>query len=201
MSQFYSQRAGHQLMVCGLVFDLLLILSFFETQPRPHKRRMQDHIDFIEGEPMGHIISIPLKQYPAKTQITADHPPVPPSAVFLNQVNGTIKMRDRHQWTNMIFSAFFKYIFIEQKPFFLRRFFLPVRKDSGPCDTHPIYLKSHLSHQTNIFPEPMVKVNAFCRRISVLLIHPKHFFMSCNHIPAVRTRRTHIHIGKTSSAF
>ena len=49
--------------------------------------------------------------------------------------------------------------------------------------------------------EIAVKVNTFCRRISVLLIHPKHFFMSCNHIPAVRTRRTHIHIGKTSSAF
>ena len=100
-------------MVSRLVFDLLLILPFFKAEPRSHKRRMKDHIDFIEGQPVVDQALIASEEGSAKTFITFQHLATTPPSILSNQMHGAVKVGNGHQGLNAILVALLKEVFIE----------------------------------------------------------------------------------------
>ena len=100
-------------MVGCLVFELLLILSFLESETRSHKWRMEDHIDFIKGQPVVDQALVTSKEGPTETFIKAQHLAVAPTTVLGNQMHGTVKVGNGHQGLNAILVTFLKEVFIE----------------------------------------------------------------------------------------
>ena len=52
MRQLYCLCAGYQLVMGGLILDLLHILAGVEHQPCTGKGQVQQHVDLVEGEPV-----------------------------------------------------------------------------------------------------------------------------------------------------
>ena len=162
---------------------------------------MQNHIDFIEGQPVCHIIPVPFHQHLAQTEVVPDHLPAPPAPYLTDQSDGTVKMTDRHQGPDPIFSAFLKNLLIKPQPLFIRLRFISLRENTGPGNTQPVGFKSHLTKEPDVLPEVMIHVNRFRRRIPVGAVHGKHFPVPGKHGAPIRPRRAHIHICQSSSAF
>ena len=49
MGDFGRNGRGYQLMMGCLVFDQIFIFPFFKAKASPHKWRVENHIDFVEG--------------------------------------------------------------------------------------------------------------------------------------------------------
>ncbi|MPN22671.1 hypothetical protein SDC9_170054 [bioreactor metagenome] len=91
-----SDCTGHQLMMRRLEFDLFFIFAFFEVQTGTHEWCMQDHVDFIESQPIFNKSFIAIEDCMAKILIESDHFAVAPAAVFFDQVHRAIEMGDCH---------------------------------------------------------------------------------------------------------
>ena len=110
-------------------------------------------------------------------------------------------MADCYQRPNPVFPALPEDLLIKAKPFFVRFFFVSLGKDPRPCYAHPVYLQSHPAQKTDIFPETVVKINRFRRRIMMPFIHLQHLPVPGNYRSSIRSRRADVHIGKPSSPF
>ena len=67
---------------------------------------MQDHIDFIKGQPVLHQSFVASEDRPTKVFVKGNHLTVAPTAIFFDQMDRTVKMRDRHQRFDLVFAAF-----------------------------------------------------------------------------------------------
>ena len=74
---------------------------------------MEDHIDFIEGQPVFDQTLVASEEGPAETFITFQHLATTPTSILSNQMHGTVKMGNGHQGFNAILVTFLKEIFIE----------------------------------------------------------------------------------------
>ena len=82
MRQLYRLCAGHQLVMGGLILDLLHILAGVEYQPGAGKGQVQQHVDFIKGEPVLHLALEAVEQHLAVVDIGVHHAAVFPAAVI-----------------------------------------------------------------------------------------------------------------------
>ena len=132
-------------MVSSLIFNLLLILTLFKAESCSHKWGMENHVDFIESEPVLNQTFKACEKGTAKIFIEAKHLTITPSSILGNQVHWTIKVRDRYQWFNTIFMALIEEILIEFQAVFIWFLFVPFWKNTTPSNGQTIGFKAHFS--------------------------------------------------------
>ena len=120
----------YQFMMCCKIFRLCLIFSFFKDKSRPHKWKVQNHVDLIKCQPVFYKSFVSCKEYCYKFLIELNQFSVLPASVLFGQMNRAIKMCNCNKWLNSVFVAFFKYIFIELKSCFIWFCIITVWKDS-----------------------------------------------------------------------
>ena len=130
--------------------------------------RQHSAVDFIECDPIMYFALIVFKQYRTVAQIEFDHSAVCPAIIVLRQCKGEFIMADRDQRLNTCCAQCVKYRVIKCKPCFIGLCIISMRKNSAPVDGHPVYFKSHFSHQGNIFLIVMIKVAGFMTWVKLL---------------------------------
>ncbi len=78
-----------------LVFDLLHIFTFFKIETRPHKWCMENHVDFVEGQPIFDQALVTCEEGAAQAFVKFKHLSIAP-AVSLNQVHWAVKVGNGH---------------------------------------------------------------------------------------------------------
>ena len=97
----------------GLILDLLHILAGVEYQPGAGKGQVQQHVDFIKGEPVLHLALEAVEQHLAVVDIGVHHAAVFPAAVFFDEGNGSVKVADGDQWLDAVLMALVKNAVVE----------------------------------------------------------------------------------------
>ena len=200
MGNLCSQSRGHQLMVSSLVLHLFLVFAFLEAKTCPHKRSMQNHINFIKGQPVPNQPLIATENRVAQIFIKGDHFSTPPCTVFPDQVHRTIEMGNGHQRLNPIFMALFEDIFVEFQSFFIGFRFISLGENTAPGNAHSVHLESHLSKQADVLGIAMVHVDGLFCGIEMLIIKIKHFHFPADHCPTICPNGGHIHICQASAS-
>ena len=96
MGQLDGLCAGHQLVVSGLILDLLHILAGRKEQTGSHKGHVEQHVDLVEGQPVLDLAPEALEQHLTVVGVGIHHPAVFPAAVLFDQGNGGIKVAQGH---------------------------------------------------------------------------------------------------------
>ena len=130
MGQLGRHSRSYQFMVSCLVFNLFLILTLFKAESCSHKWCMENHIDFIECEPVLNQTFITCEKGTAKIFIETKHLTVTPATILCNQVHGTIKVCDCHQRLNAILVTFFEEVLVKGKPSFIWLSLITLRKNT-----------------------------------------------------------------------
>ena len=81
-------------MVGRLIFDQIFIFPFFKAKASPHKWRVENHIDFVEGQPVFDQTLVAGKEGAAEIFIEAQHLAAAPATVGFNQVHRAVKVGD-----------------------------------------------------------------------------------------------------------
>ena len=79
----------------GQILDGLLVLALLEHQAGAHEGQVQDHVDLVEGEPVLHQALVAGEEHAGEVLVEVDELAVAPTAVFLDEVDGAIEVRDR----------------------------------------------------------------------------------------------------------
>ena len=117
-------------MVSSLIFNLLLILTLFKAESCSHKWGMENHVDFIESEPVFNQTFKACEKGTAKIFIEAKHLTITPSSILGNQVHWTIKVCDRHQRFNAMLVTFLEEVLVKGKPSFIWLSLITLRKNT-----------------------------------------------------------------------
>ena len=192
--------AGDKLVISAVHRDLASVVAFLEDNSGRHKRRVEDHIDFIKGDPVFHESFIAFEQCSCVSVVAVRDLTAAPSAVFRDQVHRNIEMIDGHERFDAVLLTFGKDIFVELQARFIRLRVVSVRVDPRPGDGHPVGLEAQLREQLDIALPPVVHVDGFLGRIEMIVVEVFHLHIARRDLPAVRTRRNHIDVGKTPSA-
>ena len=105
MGDFRRQRAGHQLVMRGLILHLLLVFTLFKHQPGAGVGAVQHDVDFIKGEPVFHQA---VKSFKAGAGVVAEkihHFAVAPGAVLHHQMHRHVKMAQGDQRLDTVLFA------------------------------------------------------------------------------------------------
>ena len=186
-------------MMGRLILDLLFIFAFFKAEPRPHKGCMEDHVNFIEGQPVLDQALVAGKESAAETLVKFQHLTAPPPTILLNQVHGTVKVSNSHQGLNAVLVAFLKEIFVKFQASFIGLQLIPLRENAAPSNGQPIGLKTHLTKEGNVLLEAMVHVNSFLSWVEIAFLKVKHLFLTRDDGQTVLTNRHHIYIGQPAT--
>ena len=77
-----------------MILDLLLIFAFFKAEPCSHERRMQNHINLIEGQPIFDQALIAGKESPAETLVKFQHETTSPTTILLKADSSITQDKD-----------------------------------------------------------------------------------------------------------
>ena len=201
MGDFGGQRAGHQLVVRGLVLHLILIFAFFEHQPGPGERAVQHDVDFIEGQPVFHQ---PVECFKAGAGVAGKelhHLAVTPRAVLGHQVHRHVEVAQRHQRFDTVLFTFAEQIAIEGDTFLIRRQFIAVRVQTAPGDGGAEYAEAHFRHQRDIFFIAMIEVDRLVAGIELIIAQGETLLLAQFDRQTVDAVRDHIHGGQPFTAF
>ena len=199
MGQFYGAGAGHDFVVGGPVFDLQFVFTFLKQHARPHERHMEQHIDFIEGQPIVNAPFVPVKDHLAVMQVGINHTSVFPAAVFFDEGDGRIKMANRNERLDAVFAAFIDQAVIEGETGLVGDRIIAVGQDARPCDGKTVDLETHLSKQGDILFVVMIQIDGLVGGIAVFLITGQHFHLPAGDLHSVGTKGDHIYRGKAAS--
>ena len=197
--QFDCSGAGQQFVVCSLILDLLFVFAFFKHKTGPHKGHMQQHIDLVKGQPVMHDIPVTIKQHLTVAHKGIYHPAVFPAAVLFDQRNGRIKMADRDQRFDAIFTAFLEHAAVEGKTRFVGDSIISIGEDTGPRNGHPVAFEAHLCKQSDVLFIMVVQVNGFMGRVAVLCVAFQHLHLTSCDRSAVRAKGNNIHTGQSTA--
>ena len=194
--QLYRLCAGHQLVMSGLILDLLHILAGVEHQPCAGKGEMQQHIDLVEGKPVLHLALEAVEQHLAVVDVSIHHAAVLPAAVFFDQGNGGIKVADGDQRLDAVLMALVKNAVVEGKPRLVGPGVIAVGQDAGPRNGQPEALETHLRKQSDIFFIMVIQVNGLVAGVEMRVVAVQHFHIARCHRKTIRAKGGHIHRGK-----
>ena len=134
-------------------------ISSHRTKRQGCTKRSYTSIDLIKGKPVFHQILIAVKNCITIFFKQRNDIPVSPSVIFLYQCIWHLIMAQSYQWFNPVFLTFFKNIFIEDKPLFVRLFFHSCWINPRPVDRCSENSESHLRKKGNILFVMMIKIN------------------------------------------
>ena len=152
----HGQRAGHQ-----LVMDRLIHLPFTAGFRQAHAghRRVQGHIDLVEGQPELYLLLVARKH---GTGVALEEPnglAAAPPAVLLHQSPRHFVMRQRHQRGDVVRCQLVKQPVVKRQPRFVRLLLVAVRKNAGPGNGDAQAAKAHLSEQFDVFRVAVIEVD------------------------------------------
>ena len=168
-------RRSNQFMMRCQIFGKCFIFAFLKHQSGSHKWKMKNHIDFIKSQPIPYKSLISGKKHCHQFLVKINQFTVFPATILLNEMNRTVKMCDRNQRFNTIFTAFFKNLLVKTKSFLIRLFLISIRKNPCPCDRHSVCLKPHFPKHCDIFAEMVIHINGLHCRIIVFIVWLQHF--------------------------
>ncbi|MNV53302.1 hypothetical protein D3C71_1454460 [compost metagenome] len=156
MAGFYRLGAGYQLMV-----DRLVNLAFAAVFRQTHagERRMQRHVDLIEGQPVFDLVLVTLEHRAGVTLEELNKLAIAPTAILLRQCIGHFVMRQGDQRLNAVFGHLIEQPIVKCQPGFIRHFFVPLREDTRPGDRGTQALEAHLGKQRDIFRVTVVEID------------------------------------------
>ena len=111
----------------------------------------------------------------------------------------TVEVTDGHQRLNAVFVTRPEHLLIEPQSRLVWLLFLPSGKYPRPCNAHAVDFKAHLAEEAYVLPEMVKHINGLVRGIPVLPVADKRYVLSPYHCFTVRSCRTHVHIGESSS--
>ena len=91
---------------------------------------MENHVNFVESEPVLNQTFITCEKGTAKIFIETKHLTITPSPILGNQVHGTIKVCDGHQGFNAMFVTFLEEVLVKGKTSFIWLSLIPLRKNT-----------------------------------------------------------------------
>ena len=195
--QLYRLCAGHQLVMGGLILDLLHILAGVEHQPCAGKGQVQQHVDLIKGEPVLHLAFEAVEQHLAVVDVGVHHAAVFPAAVFFDEGNGSVKVADGDQRLNAVLMALVKNAVVEGQSCLVGLSIVAVGQDAGPCNGQPEALEAHLCKQGDILFIMVIQVNGLVAGVEMCVIAAQHFHIARCHRKTVRAEGGHIHRSQT----
>ena len=130
------------------------------THEMAFAKEVSDRVLFIDGEKVFYLTAVFFKAYLAVVDKGINASAVSPAAVFVLENLRQIKVIQ----SNNRFNAFFVTIiddFVIMSDTLRIDFPVAAWDDTRPCNRETEFIEVHLSHQVNVFFEPMVVVNAF----------------------------------------
>ncbi|KXT71184.1 hypothetical protein SGODD07_01365 [Streptococcus gordonii] len=182
-----------------LILDLFLIFPLFKAEARSHEGSMEDHVNFIEGQPVFDQTLVASKKCAAETLVKFQHATIPPTTILLNQVHGTVKVSNGHQGLNAILMAFLKEVFVKFQASFIGLQLIPLRENPAPSNGQTIGFKAHLAKEGNVLLEAMVHINGFLGRVEIAVLKVKHLFLTSDDGQTVLTNRHHIYVSQPAT--
>ena len=200
MGQLDGLCAGHQLVVSGLILDLLHVLAGRKEQTGSHKGHVEQHVDLVEGQPVLDLAPEALEQYLTVVSVGIHHPAVFPAAVLFNKSNGCIEVADGHQRFDAVLVALVEEGIVEGEALLVGFGVVAVRQDAGPSDRQPIAPEAHLGEESDVLLEMVVHVDGFVGGVVVLRVAVQHLQLAEHHREAVLPEGDHVHIGRPAAA-
>ena len=201
MGQLRRQGRGHQLVVSGLVLHLQLIFPFLEGNAGAHEGQVHQYVDLVKGHPVAHLSVKPLKDRSAVPQIGVDQLPAPPGAVFLLQMQGHVKMADRHHRLDVMPEHLVDHLLIEGQPLLVGGLLLPGGEDPGPGKGEAAALKAHLRHQPDVLFPVVIHIDGLSGRKIGILRQGPIIQDPLHDRPAVLSPGDHVHGPRAFSPF
>ena len=130
-----------------------------------HKRRMENRVDFIKGQPILDLILVASKNRADIALVEANQIAVGPTIVLTSQMQGRFIVRQGNQRLNAIFGQFVKKIVIELQTSFIGLQLVSVWKNPRPGNGSPVDLEAHLCKESNVLLIAMIEINSFQLKI------------------------------------
>ena len=183
----------------GQVLDGLPVLALLKNQAGTHKRQVQDHVDLVKGEPILHQALVAGEDRSRKVLVEVDELAVAPAAVFLDEVNRAVEVRDGHERLDAVLLALAEHIFIESQAGLVGLSLVTVGEDAGPCQAHAEGLKAHLGEEGDVLLVVMVEIDAGLRGIVVAILEVEHLTLAGDHRVALSAVRRHVHVSQAAT--
>lgn len=128
---------------------------------------MRRAVDFIEGHPVRHFLTIALQHRGGKAREVLYHLAVFPAAKRFCQMQRHFIMGKGNNRLNSVGKAGINNVVIMRQASLIRLLFHAVEVDAGPGDGEAIAFESHLCEQRNILTVTMIVVDTFVVGIGV----------------------------------
>ena len=199
MSDLGCPSAGDELVVGGQVLDGLLVLALLKDQAGTHKRQVQDHIDFVKGEPVLHQALVAGKDRGREILVEVDELAVAPAAVLLDEMNRAVEVRDSHERLDAVRLALAEHVLVEVQASLVRLGLVAVGEDAGPRKAHAEGLKAHLGKEGDVLLVMVIEIDAGLRGIVIAVLEVEHLALAGDHRIALGAVRSHVHVGKAAA--
>ena len=183
----------------GQVLDGLLVLALLEHQAGAHERQVQDHVDLVEGEPVLHQALVAGEDRGREVLVEVDELAVAPATVFLDEVDGTVEVRDGDERLYAVLLALAEHVLVEGEAGLIGLRLVSVGEDTGPSEAHAEGLEAHLREQRDVLLVAVVEVDAGLRRIEVPVLEIEHLADAHTHREAILAVRHHIDVGQATA--
>ena len=122
-------------------------------------RRVQRHIDLVEGQPQLDLLFVARKHGTGIALKEADSLTAAPPAVLLHQPPRHFIVRQRHQRRDVVRGQLVKQPVVKRQPRLVRLLLVTVRKNAGPGNGDAQAAKAHLGEQLDVFRVAMIEVD------------------------------------------
>ena len=184
----------------GQVLDGLPVLALLKDQTGTHKRQVQDHIDLVEGKPVLHQTLVAGENRGRKVLVEVNELAVAPAAVFLDEVDRAVEVRDSHERLNAVRLALTEYVLVESQTGLVGLGLVAVGEDTGPGQAHAEGLKAHLGKESDVLLVVVVEIDAGLRGIVIAVLKVEHLALAGDHRIALGAVRGHVHVGQAAAA-
>ena len=160
---------------------------------------MQNHIDLVKGEPVLHQALVASEDRGREVLVEVDELAVAPAAVFLDEVNRAVEVRDGHERLDAVLLALAEHVLVEGQAGLVGLGLITVGEDTGPCQAHAEGLKAHLGKEGDVLLVVMVEIDAGLRGIVVAILEVEHLTLAGDHRVALSAVRRHVHVSQAAT--
>ena len=199
MTQLHGQGAGYKLIVQCFKHPLFVnlelcqrdpvvridVLFLHHTQAIQRRQTAQMHagnVDFVERQPVLHLVFVPGHDRPGILQEQVHHVPVGEPAVFCDNRPGDLIVTQSHDRFDAIFHTFIKNSIVECQTGFIGVFIVAAGENPSPVYGQPEAGETHTGQKCNVFLVPMVEIHGLMTGIEGGRIFPGQEGAGCVHI-------------------
>ena len=154
------QRAGHKLVVHGLIHQAVHILGLVIIDAKAAEPHDGQQIDLIADNPVFHLALVALKQHLSIAHKVVNDLAVAKAAQLGDEVEGNVIMTDRDDGLHAVRNDFINQAVIEFQTLLIWGLLNALGEDAAPGNAGAEALEAHLLEQSQILLVGVVKVNA-----------------------------------------